>query len=1240
MKVLGLDIGPASLGWSLVDFSSEFTQVAIIAMGSRIIPYSEDSVVGDFNAGKGETACSIRRVFRQMRRNLDRWQLHREQLKDVLIQAGIMQDKESFPNLHTLDVWKLRANAASPENQITLSELARVLLHINHRRGYKHAKSDAGDSKQSEYLSGINQRFKEITEANVTVGEYFYRNILDSEHISPKGKKCYSYRVKEKIFPRAAYFQEVDTILEAQSRFYPDVLTTEVKDKIKQVIFYQRPLKSCKHLVSLCEFEKRQLTDSNGNQKEIGPRVAPKTSPLAQLCRIYEAINNISLTNPRIKENRKVFEPSLFDDPANFPKQARKLQHKYDINAAERQLIADYMQVNEKITLTELFKLLGLKKSDGFQGDKLIAKGIKGNETAVQIRKALSNLPQDKIDELMRFNIEFAEDVNKETGEVYKVISSAYEREPLYMLWHTLYSIDDRDVLLKVLQNKFGIQDEKTLERLFALDFVKAGYSNKSSKFMRRILPSLMDGMKYNVACERIGVNHSNSITKEQNDQRVLVDKILPLSNGELRQPVVEKVINQVVNLVNEVKAKYGEIDEVRVELARELKQSKEDRAQTTSALSKLEKDNNRYAEEIKELGLVPTRRRIQKMKMLKETENRCIYCGALVSPTQFIDGHGYEIEHIIPRSRLFDDSFANKVCACHECNASKGNKTGYDFMEGKTESEFNSYKERVIGMWTSGRISKRKKDYLLMPESKIPSDFLNRDLNETQYITRKVMEVLRSGFRNVWASSGSVTDFFRHVWGYDNILHDLNLPKYRDAGLTEDVQYESHGQTHTAHRIKDWTKRNDHRHHAVDALVVALTRQAHVKRLNDLNQVDRDSLGYEISKKNLEKWGAEQTHPSVEEASREVEKISVSFKGGKKLATPGKRCTDRNGNVRRTLVPRAALHKETVYGEILVAAGDKTLKDAYKDLTLVVDKTLREQLYGRLQECDNDLAATLKSLKKNPLMKGDEPVQRVACFKREIVVRYPIASIARKDIDSIVDSRIRELIRDRYKTVANEKEFQRSLSESPIYSDPSNTHKISHVRCFTGLKPETLATVAKNSDGKGIGFSQTRNNHHMAIYVDSEGNYSHLVTSFWECIKRKRYGLPIIVTDPAEAWDALVNCEENEDIEEIAKGMPAPDSQFVMSLQRNEMVVLGMSDDQWNDAVANNDVKEINKYLYRVWKIAVTEYCFKYHTNTTAAVKEGDKEIRAHYKLASLGALFALNPRKVRINSLGELIL
>ena len=112
-----------------------------------------------------------------------------------------------------------------------------------------------------------------------------------------------------------------------------------------------------------------------------------------------------------------------------------------------------------------------------------------------------------------------------------------------------------------------------------------------------------MKGYKYSEACDHIYVNHSNSMTKEQNATRELVDKIPLLLKNELRQPIIEKILNQMINIVNALKEQHGNIDEVRVELARELKQSKDERAQTTERINKNERENKAIEERIREHG-------------------------------------------------------------------------------------------------------------------------------------------------------------------------------------------------------------------------------------------------------------------------------------------------------------------------------------------------------------------------------------------------------------------------------------------------------------------------------------------------------------------------------------------------------------------------------------------------------------------------------------------------------------
>lgn len=1239
MRILGLDLGPTSIGWALIDIDENYNPITVLGLGSRIISYSDDKLAADFSKGKGESPCMERTRCRQMRRNLDRFQLHRDQLKDLLVDIGMIDSDFKTSSADPIEVWKARAEAATPGIKLEPEKIAEVLFHILHRRGYKHAKSDLGDSKQTDYVAKINERYSEIKETGKTVGQYFYEKLKESETIFPDGKKSCNYRIKEQVCPRQAYEEEVDRILNAQGEFYPELLTEKNKAAIKQVIFYQRPLKSCKNLVSYCEFERRIYLNKEGKEVDGGPKVTQRTSPLAQVCRIYEAINNIRLVNQRRKHIKSGQTPSLFDTAGSDPKDLRKAMPEYVFSDEERERIFDFLNTNEKMTEKDLLKILGLTKDDGFKSDKALGKGIQGNTTRCQIEKALGDYP-DK-EKLLAFDFsKLCEWSDKETGEIRQEVDPICFREPLYMLWHTLYSINDKDELFKALTENFGISDEAVLNRLYALDFVKAGYANKSAKFMRKLIPYLRKGLQYSEAAAAVGINHSNSRTKEENETRELQDRLKPVLKGELRQPVVEKILNQTVNVVNEIIDQFGTIDEVRVELARELKRDKEGREKMSQDMARLERENKALAEEIAELNILPTHRRIQKMRMLKETDNKCMYCGKPITPYQFIEGHGYDIEHIIPRSRLFDNSLTNKVCSCRECNAAKGAQTAFDFMKSRSEQEFNSYLDRVEELYKNNKISRKKRERLLMTASAIPEDFINRDLRETQYITRKSMEILSSVIRNVYASSGMVTDFFRHAWGYDTILHDLNLPKYEAAGLTETVEYETHGQKHTAYRIKDWSKRKDHRHHALDALVVALTRQGYIQRLNTLKALSGE---HTEEWKGLDRWAAERPHIGRSEVMKALEEVAISFKAGKKLTTPGKRYVRKNGKrvcvQSGIMIPRSPLHKETIYGRIKVSDGQKKLKYALDNLELIKNKDIRSLLEIRLKENDGDKAKTLKVLKKKPLEINGHAVETVECFREETVVKYPIESIAFKDVRYIVDSHIRDIVEQRFAEVGNkDKEFVKSLAERPLYSDEACRHRIRTIRLFSGIDITTLAGVRKNEKGEVIGYAQTRNNHHVAFYRNKDGKIVETVVSFWDCVKRKNAGIPSIIKNPAEAWDALIALGEYSGAEDMAKTLPPVDSEFVMSLQRNEMVVLGMSDDEWHDAVSSGDISAINKKLYRVWKLSSGVYCFKFHTNTMAAVEDGDKEMKQHYIIKSISALLALHPRKVSVSLLGRL--
>ena len=1132
-RVLGLDLGSSSIGWAVVELESESPK--IVKMGSRIVPLTTDDEA-QFTKGQAITKNSERTKARTARKCYDRYQQRRENLRIALCEAGIIPVECKRP----IDLWRLRNKAAS--EQISLNELGRVLMHLNQKRGYRSGKDDFNDTTKSNYVKGVNDNYLRLKKEGLTLGQFLYRELA----------KDGSFRVKDRVYPRLAYIEEYDTIISCQRQFYPEVLTNDFTDKLRnEIIFYQRRLKSCKHLVSVCEFEKRDYTKADGTTVTAGPHVAPKSSPISQVCKIWEFINTITISNNHDGS-------------------------KYNIPIEQKHQIFEYLSLNEKLKLTDLLKILGLSKKDWWI-DKTVFQRTLGNTTKIRISKALDG----KYSELLDFNLVTIDYADKETGEIRQVISEDFKKEPLYTLWHTLYSISDMDELKNALSKKFGITDDAVLDNLVKLDFVKEAYSNKSATAMRKILPYLMQGYVYSDACAFAGYNHSGSITKEENAARELQSRLNTIKKGELRQPIVEKILNQTVNVVNALMEEYGQFDEIRVELARELRQSREERERATSDISKNEKRNKLLSEKIAEYGFTPTKNRILKMKLWDETGNICVYCGQPVNVTEFLSGIDVEKEHIIPRSLLFDNSSSNVTCSCRKCNHDKGNMTAYDFMKSKGDIVFEDYAKRVKDLFDNKSISKTKYTRLMTGAADIPQDFISRQLKETQYVTKKSMEMLREICHNVYATSGSVTDFLRHLWGWDNVLHDLHFDQYKQAGLTIQKEISQNGNVRNIEVIKDWSKRMDHRHHAIDALTIACTSQSIIQQLNTLstlkdtevNLFDEQSSEFKEKHSKLEKYALSQPHFSYDQVKAATENIIVSLKSGKKVATKGKRYVYRNGKrilMQETLVPRGALSEQHVYGRI--------------------------QHDG----------------------------------KSEVVIKYPITIMDSKKAEKIVDKTIRDI-------VINYLETHGGKVTSPILDHQGR--EIRSVRTFTGL--ESVVPAKYNNEGEPIGFVKPGNNHHIAIYVDKEGGYHESVVTFWHAVERKKYGLPVIINTPQEVWNSL----PDKLPEQFLAQLPSPDWSFVVSLQSNEMFVLGLSEEEINNAIIRNNTTILSQHLYRVQKIANKDYVFRHHLETSVDDKyEGVRNDKLSISLGkfirvqSIKAYINLNPHKIRIDILGNI--
>ena len=1187
--VLGLDLGVGSIGWCLIALDAQGDPAEILGMGSRVVPLNNATDAADFSIGKAFTANQERTARRTMRRGFARYQLRRYRLRRELEKVGMLPDA-ALIQLPLLELWELRERAATAGERLTLPELGRVLCHINQKRGYRHVKSDAaaivgdeGEKKKdsnSAYLAGIRANDEKLQDEHKTVGQYFAEQLRQSQSESPTGG--ISYRIKDQIFSRQRYIDEYDQIMAAQRVHYPDILTDEFIRMLRdEVIFMQRPLKSCKHLVSLCEFEKQekvmrvQQDDGKGGRQlverkvKFGPKVAPKSSPLFQLCRIYEAVNNIRLTRPD-----------------GSPR---------DITPEERVKIVAHLQSSASLSFAALKKLL---KEKALIADQLTSKsGLKGNTTRVALAAALQPYPQYHrlLDMELETRMMTVQLTDEETGEVTErevaVVTDSYVHQPLYRLWHILYSIEERDAMRRALITQLGMKEEDLdgglLDQLYRLDFVKPGYGNKSAKFICKLLPQLQQGLGYSEACAAVGYRHSNSPTSEEITERTLLEKIPLLQRNELRQPLVEKILNQMINLVNALKAEYG-IDEVRVELARELKMSREERERMTRQNDKRKKANGKVAERIRQCGLFPTKPRIQKYMLWEEAGKVCLYCGRSIEEEQCLNGDDMEVEHIIPKSVLYDDSYGNKTCACHECNQTKGNRTALEYI--RAEGREAEYMKRINDLLKEKKISYSKHQRLRWLKEDIPSDFLERQLRLTQYISRQAMAILQQGIRRVSASEGGVTARLRSLWGYGKILHTLNLDRYDSMGETERVSRE--GETTEELHITNWSKRMDHRHHAIDALVVACTRQSYIQRINRLSS----EFGREDKKKedqeaqeqqatetgrlsNLERWLTQRPHFSVRTVSDKVAEILISYRPGKRVVTRG-----RNIYRKKTADGREVT---SVQRGVLVPRGE----------------LMEASLYGKI------------------LSQGRE----------RIVKRYPLHDLK----GEVVDPRLRELI-----TTYNQelKSREKGAPIPPLCLDKDKKQEVRFVRCYAKtLSWDKAIPMCFDEKGEPTAFVKSASNHHLALYRTPKGKLVESIVTFWDAVDRARYGIPLVITHSREVMEQVL--QRGDIPESVLRSLPPSDWVFVESLQLNEMVIIGLSDEELQRALEVQDYRKLSEHLYRVQKLSAGKYFIRYHLDTDVDEDNRSGRIPKFYQL-SLDAYKKNNVRKVRVDLLGRISL
>ena len=1016
-KILGLDLGTNSIGWALIDD----VENKILGVGSRIFPMGVENL-GD---GDGEISKNAGRTgARGVRRQFFRRRLRKKVLLKALSEHNMcpMNDSDfenwkktkQFPSdklatWFALNPYELRNKALV--DKLTLEEIGRIFYHLIQRRGFL-SNSRKGGSDDGAIFKGNPKEGKiGITETqesiqDKTLGSYLFE-------IYPKENQPFQdglERIRNRYTTRKMYVDEFELIWNKQSQFHT-TLNEDLKtlfggrklDGYKEdgILFHQRPLRSQKHLVGNCSFESSKT------------KCPISAIPFEQF-RIWQWVNTVEYNGKKIsQEEKEIIVELLFSVEKPDFKRIRKA-----IGKESAEFKFNYKD-DDKIVGSYTISNLSNKKFFGKKWFEFTDKEQEDIWHVLYFFDSKSNL-RDYAVKKWNFTLEQADAISKfNVKDGYSSLSRKAISNILPFL--KLGFAYDVAVVLGGIKNVFGTDWEKLSEekRNYLVDNIEGIVRSKTKGGFIDVVKDILRN-DYNISDNQLRKLYHHSATIDVTE---LLDK-LPLGKDAdkeiqaIRNPIVITALFELRKLVNELIDEHGKLDEIKVEMARDLKISKSQRNKIRRDQKRLERENDRVKERLVENAIRITHDNMLLYKLWEECKKTCPYTGKPISVTQLFSGE-VQIEHIHPWSRSLNDSFSNKTLCYADENRKKGNKTPYEFY-GSDETNWSAIKERALKLFSDTKeYPNAYQKFKRFVQHKFDDDFSTRQLNDTRYISKEAKNYLSKICNKVIVSPGQATSNLRQKWGMNNILNDEN-EKTRD----------------------------DHRHHAVDALVMACTKVSYVQELTKWNRYNRNS---ELKNFPLP-WESFRRDAEVA-----VEKILISHKKVSNDITVRTHVTEKNGTKYRNVgvAARGQLHKETVFGKrnfngeeaFHVRKSIDSLETA-KQIEKVVDETIKQLILKRV----NELGGFVKD-------------------------KVPANTFFIVDENGIKQPQL----------------FLPNKSGAPV--------PILKVRV-----KENIGGAEKLKDNVNQ-WVNPRNNHHVLIYKDEKGNLKEEVVTFWTVVERKRTG-------------------------------------------------------------------------------------------------------------------------------------
>ena len=885
MYRLALDLGTNSIGWTVLELDKNAKPPATTG---KIIDMGVRIYTDGREAKTGTPLNEARRDARQMRRQRDRKIRRKKAMLSFLVNNKLMSsDREEQRVISLLDPYTLRA--AALERKLKPYELGRIMMQFSIRRGFKSGRKgqEAENAAEREgMLGGIQSLESELQ--GLSLGQWLCKQRAEGEPVRfvarlERSKALYSF------YPsRQMYEAEFAAIRSKQEKHFKDINW----NRLYCLIFFQRPLKRPER--GRCQF----YTEEDRGYK---------TFASAHRFRILQDINNLRYYNEKNIEEKipSELKMKLFESLNN--------QKSLSFDRVRKTLGEDY---------TGSFNLEDSKR------DKL-----KGNEISVDFRKPeLFGQLWDKLD------------IKKQDEIIEKLMIE-----------------DDEKTICDYLKT-FGLNDEQT-KNLSGYN-LPVGTTMLSSRFMIECSDVMLNKwIPYYDAVKDMGLHHSDKGKREIQRSLPYYGKILvgqvsgaqgesidgndEKKYGYIANPTVHIALNQLRKLVNALIRRYGNPDQIIMEVNRELKQSKARKDEIFREQAKNQRENERINKELTDLGLLQISRDYRiKYKLWEELApegmtRRCPYCGKIISAKQLVSGT-VEIDHILPYSRTLLNTNDNLTVAHRECNQAKKNQSPFEaFGSSPKGFDWNG----IIECTAKLPFRKRQKFY---PDAMVrfheeEEGFIERQITDTAYLSRASKDYLSAicDSNNIWVSPGRLTAMLRGFWGFNTMLNRGHDTWYKN--------------------------RSDHRHHALDALVIGLCDRRIIAEAARIN-----------SKKGYSEIDAPPCPVKRQDIEERLKSIVVSYKPdhGKE----GK------------LYAETALAKRSYLEQI----NPKELEE--KEIKRIVPKTIQEDIVLLVQKKGFRKAKTL--IQKN--------YKFLRVFRDKWVTRAPLISLSDRDLPNISDPLMR----------------------------------------------------------------------------------------------------------------------------------------------------------------------------------------------------------------------------------------